>query len=97
MTLAGGAPLNGGIFLTVAAVDRALKGSMAGERMNKSFGRQVREKEMSCWILKGENPSFSSEFYRSTIYSMIFQQVECNGKNRVEKGPGAGWVAKKCG
>jgi hypothetical protein len=47
MTLAGGAPLNGGIFLTVAAVDRALKGSMAGERMNKSFGRQVREKEMS--------------------------------------------------
>jgi hypothetical protein len=38
---------NGGIFLAVAIVDRALKGSMAGERMNKRFGREVREKEMS--------------------------------------------------
>jgi hypothetical protein len=42
MTLAGGASLNGGIFLVVAAVDKVLKGSMAGERMNKSFGREVR-------------------------------------------------------
>jgi hypothetical protein len=47
MTLAGVASFNGGIFLVVAAVDRALKGSMAGERMNKSFGREVRQKEMS--------------------------------------------------
>jgi hypothetical protein len=47
MTLAGDAYFNGGIFLTVAAVDRALKGSMAGERMNKGFGRKVREKDMS--------------------------------------------------
>jgi hypothetical protein len=47
MTLAGGASFNGGIFLVVAAVDRSLKGSMAGERINKSFGREVREKEMS--------------------------------------------------
>jgi hypothetical protein len=47
MTLAGDASFNGGIFLTVVVVDRALKGSMAGERMNKSFGREVREKEMS--------------------------------------------------
>jgi hypothetical protein len=47
MTLAGDAYFNGGIFLTVAAVDRALKGSMAGERMNKGFGREVREKDMS--------------------------------------------------
>jgi hypothetical protein len=31
----------------VAVVDRALKGSMVGERMNKSFGRDVMEKEMS--------------------------------------------------
>jgi hypothetical protein len=31
----------------VAVVDRALKGSVVGERMNKSFGRDVREKEMS--------------------------------------------------
>jgi hypothetical protein len=46
ITLAGDASLNGGIFLVVATVDRALKGSMAGERMNKSFGREVREKEM---------------------------------------------------
>jgi hypothetical protein len=46
-TLSGGASFNGGIFLVVAAVDRALKGSMAGERMNKSFEREVREKEMS--------------------------------------------------
>jgi hypothetical protein len=47
MTLAGGASFNGGIFLAMAAVDRALKGSMEGERMNKCFGRKVREKEMS--------------------------------------------------
>jgi hypothetical protein len=47
MTLVGDASFNGGIFLAAAAVDRALKGSMAGERMNKSFGREVREKEMS--------------------------------------------------
>jgi hypothetical protein len=59
LTLASGASFNGGIFLIVAVVDRALKGSMVGERMNKSFGREVREKEMSYGILKGENPSFS--------------------------------------
>jgi hypothetical protein len=47
MTLAGGASFNGGIFRAATVVDRALKGSMAGERMNKSFGREVREKEMS--------------------------------------------------
>jgi hypothetical protein len=47
MALAGGASFNGGIFPAVAAVDKALKGSMTGERMNKSFGREVREKEMS--------------------------------------------------
>jgi hypothetical protein len=46
MTLASDASFNGGIFLVAAAVDRALKGSMAGERMNKSFGREVGEKEM---------------------------------------------------
>jgi hypothetical protein len=47
MTLAGDASFNGGIFLVVAMVNRALKGYMAGGRMNKSFGREVREKEMS--------------------------------------------------
>jgi hypothetical protein len=47
MTLVGGASFNGGIFLAATAVDRALKGSMAGERMNMSFGRELREKEMS--------------------------------------------------
>jgi hypothetical protein len=47
MTLAGGDSFNGGIFLVVTVVDRALKGSMAGERINKSFGVEVREKEMS--------------------------------------------------
>jgi hypothetical protein len=47
MTMAGGASSNGGIFLAVVAVDSRLKGSMAVERMNKSFGREVREKEMS--------------------------------------------------
>jgi hypothetical protein len=47
MTLVGDASFNGGIFLAAAAADRALKGSMAGERMNKSFGREVREKAMS--------------------------------------------------
>jgi hypothetical protein len=35
------------MFLAAVVVDRELKGSMAGERMNKSFGREVREKEMS--------------------------------------------------
>jgi hypothetical protein len=47
MSLAGGASFNGGIFLAAAAVDRALKPSTAGERTNKSFGREVREKEIS--------------------------------------------------
>jgi hypothetical protein len=47
MTLMGDASFNGGIFLAVATVDRALKGSMVGERMNKSFGREVGEKETS--------------------------------------------------
>jgi hypothetical protein len=47
MTLVGDASFNGRIFLTTAAVDRALKGSMVGERMNKRFEREVREKEMS--------------------------------------------------
>jgi hypothetical protein len=47
MTLVGGASFNGGIFLVAATVDRASKGSMTGERMNKSFKREVREKEMS--------------------------------------------------
>jgi hypothetical protein len=47
MTLAGGASFNGGIFFAAAVVDRALKGPMVGERMNKCFGREVREKEMS--------------------------------------------------
>jgi hypothetical protein len=41
--LEGGASFNGGIFFAVAAVDRALKGSMAAKRINKSFGREVRE------------------------------------------------------
>jgi hypothetical protein len=31
----------------VVAVDRALQGSMVGERVNKSFGREVTEKEIS--------------------------------------------------
>jgi hypothetical protein len=47
ITLAGGASFNGGIFLATVAVDRALKGSIIQERMNKSFVREVREKEMS--------------------------------------------------
>jgi hypothetical protein len=46
MTLVGDASFNSGIFLAAAAVDRALKGSMARERMNRSCGREVRE-EMS--------------------------------------------------
>jgi hypothetical protein len=62
MTLVGGASINGGIFFAAAVVDIALMGSMSGERMNKSFEREVREKEMSWGILKGENPYFSSNF-----------------------------------
>jgi hypothetical protein len=38
MTLAGDASINSGIFLAVAAMDRVLKRSMVGVRMNKSFG-----------------------------------------------------------
>jgi hypothetical protein len=47
MTLVGDASFNDGIFLAVVAVDRELKGSMAGERMNKRFEREVMEKGMS--------------------------------------------------
>jgi hypothetical protein len=47
MTLVGDASFNGGMFLVAAAVDRVLKGSVAGESMNKSFGREVRENGMS--------------------------------------------------
>jgi hypothetical protein len=47
MTLVGGASFNDWIFLVAPAVYRALKGSMLGEMMNKRFGREVREKEMS--------------------------------------------------
>jgi hypothetical protein len=36
-TLAGSASLNGGINLATAAVDRALKGSMAREEMKKAL------------------------------------------------------------
>jgi hypothetical protein len=43
MTLVGGASLNSGIFLVLTA----LKGSVVGERMNKSFGKEVGKKEMS--------------------------------------------------
>jgi hypothetical protein len=87
MTLAGGASFNGWIFLVAAVVDRAMKGSMAVDRMNKSFGREVWEKDMSWGILKGENPSFSSEFYHSTIWMLISQRVECNGKRLSKYGP----------
>jgi hypothetical protein len=58
MTLAGGASFNGGIFLAATAVDRALNGSMAGEKMNKSFGREVREKEISWGIQRERTPLF---------------------------------------
>jgi hypothetical protein len=37
VTLAGGASLNVGIILVAAAVDRALKGSMAREEMKKAL------------------------------------------------------------
>jgi hypothetical protein len=47
MALVGGASFNSMIFLVAAVVDRALKGSIAWERMKKIFGREVREKEMS--------------------------------------------------
>jgi hypothetical protein len=47
MTLVGDVSFNSGIFLATVVVDKALKGSMVGERINKSFGREVREKEMS--------------------------------------------------
>jgi hypothetical protein len=46
-TLVGGASFSGGIFLVAAVENKALKGSMVGERMYKIFGREVREKEMS--------------------------------------------------
>jgi hypothetical protein len=57
MTLAGCASFNSGILLAAATMDRALKWSMAEERMNKSYWGEVREKEMSWGILKVENRS----------------------------------------
>jgi hypothetical protein len=39
MILAGGASFNDGIFLAAEVVDKALKGSVVGERMNESSGR----------------------------------------------------------
>jgi hypothetical protein len=39
MILAGGASFNDGIFLAAEVVDRALKGSVIGERMNESSRR----------------------------------------------------------
>jgi hypothetical protein len=57
MTLAGGASFNGGIFLAAVVVDRALKGSMVGEWMNKSLGREVREKDV-LRDFKGREPLF---------------------------------------
>jgi hypothetical protein len=68
---------------------------MVGESMNKGFVREVREKEMSWGILKGENPSFSSEFYRSTIWTLISQRVECNGKRPSQKGPRGRWGSQE--
>jgi hypothetical protein len=50
MTLAGGASFNSGIFLAAAAVNKALKGSMSGERMNNCFGGEVGENKMSFGI-----------------------------------------------
>jgi hypothetical protein len=50
VTLAGDASFNGWIFLAVAAVDREFNGSMERERMNKSFGREGRQNEMSRGI-----------------------------------------------
>jgi hypothetical protein len=47
MTLVGDASIDGRIFLAAIVVDRALKRSMAGGRINRSFGREVKEKEMS--------------------------------------------------
>jgi hypothetical protein len=37
--------------------------------------------------LKGENPSFFSEFYCSTISTLISQRVQCNRKRMSQKGP----------
>jgi hypothetical protein len=39
-TMAGGASLNVGIILTVAAVDKELKGSLAREEMKKALGEK---------------------------------------------------------
>jgi hypothetical protein len=73
ITLVGGASFNGGIFLVAAVVDRALKGSMTGERMNKIFGRELGEKEMSSttqtlssqWVeCNGKRPSRKRPRYR---------------------------------
>jgi hypothetical protein len=45
--LVGDASFTSGIFLVATVMDKALKESMVGERMNKSFGGEVREKKMS--------------------------------------------------
>jgi hypothetical protein len=43
-TLVGGACLNRGIILTVVAVDRSLKGSMAREEMKKALEEKCRRR-----------------------------------------------------
>jgi hypothetical protein len=57
MTLAGGASFNGGIFLTVAAVDIALKGSMVGEDEQELWKRSQGEGD-ELRDFKGTEPLF---------------------------------------
>jgi hypothetical protein len=80
MTLAGGASFKGGIFLAVAMVDRALKGSMAGERMKKRVWKRSEREGDELRDLKGREPFFSLEFYHSTTQTLSSQWVECNRK-----------------
>jgi hypothetical protein len=60
MTLVSDASFNSRIFLAAAAVDRARKGSMVGERMN--FWKRSEGEGDDLGDLKGENPSFPWNF-----------------------------------
>jgi hypothetical protein len=97
MTLAGGASFNGGIFLAATAVDRALNGSMAGEKMNKSFGREVREKEISWGIQRERTPLFLRilPFHNTNIELSTgrMQQEKTELKRAQGQAERLGWVA----
>jgi hypothetical protein len=78
MSLAGGASFIDGIFLAAAVVDRALMGSMAGERMNKSFEREVGGEGDELRDFKGREPLF---FLEILLFHNIHVEISTGENN----------------